>query len=326
MSDSPLQVVLGVDIGGTFTKFGFVDRLGNCPHENAIPTHADEPFKHFLARLVEAVEDLKKEMSGPFEIMGIGMGAPNANYYTGRIEKPANLSWGDTDVVSQVKKYYDLPIIITNDANAAAIGEMKFGVARGMKDFLVITLGTGLGSGFVANGELIYGSNGFAGELGHIIVDPNGRMHANGRRGAMETYVSATGIKRTVFHLLAELPDESELRDVSFHQLDGAIITEAAQRGDKVALEAFEYTGRVLGLKLADTVAHTSPEAIIFFGGLTKAGDLLLEPVKRYLEHYLLPIYRDKVKLLISGLEGRNAAVLGASALIWNELDKGEQI
>ncbi|MCU0450157.1 MAG: ROK family protein [Bernardetiaceae bacterium] len=317
--------VLGIDIGGTFSKFGFVDRQGHCPHEMSIPTHADEPFSHFLVRLVQAVEDLRAKMPA-LNLRGIGIGAPNANYYTGRIEKPANLSWGDTDVVALVKKHYDLPIVITNDANAAAIGEMKFGVAQQMKDFLVITLGTGLGSGFVANGEVIYGADGFAGELGHIIVDPNGRMHGNGRRGALEAYVSATGLKRTVFHLLAELPDDSELRDYSFNQLDGAMITEAAHRGDPIALATFEYTGRILGLKLADTVAHTSPEAIIFFGGPTKAGDLLLEPIKRHLEEYLFPIYRNKVKLLISGLEGRNAAVLGASALIWNELDKGERI
>jgi glucokinase len=317
--------VLGIDIGGTFSKFGFVDRQGNCPHEMSIPTHADEPFSHFLVRLVQAVAELQAKMPA-LNLRGIGIGAPNANYYTGRIEKPANLSWGDTDVVALVKKHYDLPIVITNDANAAAIGEMKFGVAQQMKDFLVITLGTGLGSGFVANGEVIYGADGFAGELGHIIVDPHGRVHGSGRRGALEAYVSATGLKRTVFQLLAELPDDSELRDYSFNQLDGAMITEAARRGDPIALATFEYTGRILGLKLADTVAHTSPEAIIFFGGPTKAGDLLLEPIKRHLEEYLFPIYRNKVKLLISGLEGRNAAVLGASALIWNELDKGERI
>jgi glucokinase len=317
------EFVLGIDVGGTFTKYGFVSHQGECVGENSIPTHADEPFSHFLARLVQAVEETRRTLGYEIVLRGIGMGAPNANYYTGRIEKPANLSWGDVDVVGLMGKHFkDIPIIITNDANAAAIGEMRFGAAQNMRDFVMITLGTGLGSGLVSNGQLIYGHDGFAGELGHIIVDPNGRLHPNGRRGALETYVSATGIKRTVFHLLAEYPDESELRNLSFHEMTGEHITAAAKRGDKIALEAYEYTGRILGIKLADTVAYTSPEAIIFFGGPTKAGSLLLDPIKKYMEENLFPIYRNKVKLLISALEGRNAAVLGASALVWQELDR----
>jgi glucokinase len=317
------EFVLGIDIGGTFTKYGFVNHQGECVGENSIPTHADEPFSHFIARLVQAIEESRQNIGYQITLRGIGMGAPNANYYTGRIEKPANLSWGDVDVVGLLRKHYkDIPIIITNDANAAAVGEMKFGAAKNMRDFVMITLGTGLGSGLVSNGQLIYGHDGFAGELGHIIVEPNGRMHINGRRGALETYASATGIKRTVFQLLAEYPDDSELRHLSFHEMTGEHITAAALRGDKIALEAYEYTGRILGIKLADTVAYTSPEAIIFFGGPTKAGDLLLNPIRKHMEANLFPIYRNKVKLLISALEGRNAAVLGASALVWKEIDR----
>ncbi|MCS6968124.1 MAG: ROK family protein [Cytophagales bacterium] len=321
------EYVLGVDIGGTYTKYGFVNREGNCIGESYILTHADEPFTHFLVRLVQAIEESRRALGFEIALRGIGIGAPNANYYTGRIEKPANLSWGDVDVVGQLSRHYrGIPIVITNDANAAAIGEMKFGAARNMRDFIMITLGTGLGSGIVANGKLVYGHDGFAGEMGHVIVDPNGRMHSNGRRGALETYVSASGIKRTVFYLMAEYPYESELRHLSYHEMTSEHITAAALRGDKIALEAYEYTGRILGMKLADAVAHTSPEAIIFFGGLTKAGNLLLEPVKRHMEAYLFPIYRNKVKLLISALEGKNVAVLGASALAWNEIDSNMMV
>jgi glucokinase len=236
---------------------------------------------------------------------------------------PPNLNWNEiVPLASIMEKHYGVPAALTNDANAAALGEMQFGVAKGMKNFLVVTLGTGLGSGFVVNGDIMYGADGFAGELGHVTVNPEGRMCGCGKVGCLETYVSATGIRRTVYKLLADHTEDSEMRRISFDDLTGEMITEAALRGDKIAIEAFDYTSKLLGLKLADTVALTSPEAIILFGGLTRAGAHLLEPTYKYMEQYMMPIFKNKVKLLVSGLTGANTAVLGASALIWNELDK----
>jgi glucokinase len=222
-----------------------------------------------------------------------------------------------------MKKYYPgLPIALTNDANAAAIGEMVFGGAKNMKDFVVITLGTGLGSGIVAGGNLVYGHDGLAGELGHIIALPGGRDCACGRKGCLEAYASASGIRRTIFSLLAERMIDSELRKVSFNDLTAKMISEAAQRDDKIAIEAFEYTGMILGLKLADTVAHTSPEAIFLLGGLANSKEMIINPTKKYMEEALLPVFRNKVKILLSNLPDMNAGVLGAGALVWNELDR----
>jgi glucokinase len=321
-----IPVVIGIDIGGTNTKFGIVDKEGNCLEEGAMPTRAEQEIKQFLPRLYQSIDDLLKTITTPVEIKGIGIGVPNGNYYTGTVEDAANINWGKmVPLAYLVQEHYKLPTVLTNDANAAAIGEMLFGVAQGMKDFIIITLGTGLGSGLVANGQLIYGHDGFAGELGHVIVDPDGRFHGNSNQGVLEAYVSATGIKRTAFEMMAKMIEPSPLRDVSFNQLDASMITDAALKGDPIAIACFEYTGRLLGMKLADAVAHLSPEAIILFGGLTKAGKYLLEPTKKYMEAYLFPIYRNKVKLLISGLEGKNAAVLGASALIWSELEKKKE-
>jgi glucokinase len=226
------------------------------------------------------------------------------------------------DLAALVRKLYDLPVAVTNDANAAALGEMIYGAARGMKDFIVITLGTGLGSGIVAGGELVYGADGFAGEIGHTIVDPQGRECGCGGRGHLETYASATGICRTVSELLAVRRGESELRSIAPRDLTSRMIADAARRGDSIAREAFEFTGRILGMKLADSVAHLSPEAIILFGGVASAGDLIFAPTKRSLEEYLLPIFRNKVELIPSGLKEGDAAVLGASALIWHDILK----
>lgn len=317
-----IGVTLGVDIGGTNTALGYVDRKGRCVLDTSMPTNAHQPASHFFNRLHETAEELFKTLAGKYELKGIGIGAPNANYYKGTIELPPNLSWDYVDVVAEMKKYYAVPIALTNDANAAALGEMLFGSAQGMKDFIVITLGTGLGSGIVANGEMIYGADGFAGEIGHTIVDPNGRQCGCGRKGCLETYASAIGICRTVHELLCSSMEMSELREVSFDKLTAKMVFEAAERGDPIALEAFDGTARTLGMKLADSVAHTSPEAIILFGGLAAAGDLLFKPTKRYLEEYLLNIFKGKVKLLPSGLPEGNTAVLGASALIWLELEK----
>ena len=318
-----LDFVVGVDIGGTNTVVGAVNREGELLMEQSLPTRPHEEPEKLVARIYEKIEWLRHELTVARQLRGIGIGAPNGNYYRGTVEDPPNLSWkGVVDIVGLFNKYYQVPIAITNDANAAALGEMLFGAAKGMKDFIVITLGTGVGSGIVANGQLIYGADGFAGEIGHTIYDPGGRQCGCGRRGCLETYASAGGICRTVLELLSQRKEPSELRRYSFEQLNAELITEAAKKGDPIALEAFEYTGHVLGYKLADSVAHTSPEAIILFGGLANAGNLIFDPTKRHLEKNLLPIFRNKIKLLPSGVKRANPAVLGASALIWREMEK----
>lgn len=316
------EAVIGIDIGGTYTKYGIVDREGNCLAESFTNTYTHNNFDDYLRDLHGAVERSMQFLKGQIVIRGVGIGAPNGNYYNGSIENAVNLNWrGVIPVVEKMKKYYPgLTIALTNDANAAAIGEMVFGGAKGMKDFMVITLGTGLGSGLVVGGNLVYGYDGFAGELGHVIAMNNGRDCACGRKGCLETYASATGIRRTVFWLLSERMIDSELRTVNYNNLSAKMISEAALRGDKIALEAFDYTGWVLGSKLADTVAHTSPEAIFLLGGLANARDLIIQPTQQYMEENLLPIFRNKVKILLSSLPDMNAGVLGAGALAWNEL------
>lgn len=323
------EIVVGIDIGGTNTKVGLVTREGTCLASLSMDTHAGKPIQDFfLPQLAKAIEKLLQKAKADnkkadIELKGVGMGAPNANYYTGTIEQAPNLNWGSfIPICTLVKDYVNVPVWVTNDANAAAIGEMKFGVARGMKNFVVITLGTGLGSGIVANGELLYGHDGFAGEIGHVNVNPNGRWCGCGKRGCLETYVSATGIKRTIFKLLADHNGKSELSTLSFDALNATMITEAARRGDRVAMEAFEYTGRILGMKLADTVAHLSPEAIVLFGGLANAGEFIVRPTQQHLEANLLSIYRNKVKIVLSDLKGDNTAILGSAALAWTELDR----
>jgi glucokinase len=317
-----IEIALGVDIGGTNTVFGYVDRKGNCLASASMPTNAHQKAELYFDRLQEDAKTLLNSIKEKTQLVGIGIGAPNANYYKGTIEHPPNLSWDYVDVKTTLKQYYSVPVAITNDANAAALGEMRFGAAQGMRDFIVITLGTGLGSGIVANGELIYGADGFAGEIGHTIVDPEGRQCGCGHRGCLETYASATGLCRTAFELVCKSTEPSELRSVSYEKLTSRMVFEMAQRGDHLALEAFEYTGRILGIKLADSVAHLSPEAIIFFGGLALAGDLIFKPTRQALEQHLFPNFQNKVKLLPSRLTAGNTAVLGASALIWTELEK----
>jgi len=320
------EVTLGIDVGGTNTAFGFVDINGRCLAESSILTNAHNSAADLFSRLYPEAENLYKIISDRCRLKGVGIGAPNANYYRGTVENPPNLKWGYVNVIEIIKQYYDVPAAITNDANASAIGEMLFGAAKGMKDFIVITLGTGLGSGVVVDGKLVYGSDGFAGEIGHTVYDPNGRQCGCGKKGCLETYASATGIKRTVMELIANSNAESTLRNVSYNDLDSKLIYSAALAGDKLALEAFEFTGKVLGLKLADAVAVTSPEAIILFGGLAHAGNLISEPTKRSMEENLFHVFRNKVKILQSGLPEGNSAVLGAGALIWNEIIKTEQI
>jgi glucokinase len=314
------EVVLGIDIGGTNTKMGFVDRKGQLVANAIMLTEAYQPSEIFFSRLHHQAEELFHQIQDRSILLGIGLGAPNANYYKGTIEQPPNLSWKYVDVVKTMKQWYSLPIVLTNDAKATALGEMLFGAAKGMRDFIVITLGTGVGSGIVVDGKLVYGHDGFAGEIGHTIVDVNGRLCGCGRRGCLETYASAGGICCTVEDLLKSSNSTSELRNISFEVLTSKKIFEAAQRGDSVALEAFDRTGYYLGLKLADSVAHTSPEAIFLFGGLAAAGDLIVKPTKKYLEENLLNIYKNRIPVLPSGLIGSSAAILGAAALIWNEL------
>ena len=314
-------VVVGVDIGGTSTGLGFVDRQGRVLAQASIATRGEEPAQALVLRLRDAIVGLQSGLSEPCRIQGIGIGAPNAHHHKGTVERPVNLAWGEsTDLVALVRRQFAVPVAITNDANAAAMGELLFGGARGMRDFIVITLGTGLGSGIIVNGRLVYGADGLAGELGHTVVDPDGRKCACGNRGCLETYVSARGLCRTVGALLAERTEPSPLREASPRELDSRMVFEAARTGDPIALAAFDRTARVLGMKLADAVAHTGPEAIFLFGGLSAAGELLLEPTRTYLDAFLFPAYRGKVRLLSSGLAKGDSAVLGAAALIWSEL------
>jgi glucokinase len=314
------EVAIGIDIGGTNTAFGLVDREGNCLLDGTIPTAGYTEPDAYVAAVHAQLKDLLSRLPG-ITLSGVGIGAPNGNYYNGTIEFAPNLPWkGVIPIAALFQKLTPLPVKVTNDANAAAIGEMVYGGAKDMRDFIVITLGTGLGSGIVANGELVYGHDGFAGELGHTIVDPNGRQCACGRKGCLETYASAPGIKRTVFALLGEMIAPSKMRSISFEDLTAAMISQFATEGDPIARAAFEFTGNILGIKLADAIAHTSPEAIFLFGGLANAGELIFEPTRRSMEEHVLKIYQNKVKLLPSGLKDKNVAVLGASALLWNEL------
>ncbi len=320
---SKKELTLGIDIGGTTTTFGFVDIDGNILKESQFMTQAEDHVTAYLPRLFDAIDEAMAELEEGVVIKGIGMGAPNANYFRGTVENPPNLKWGGVvNLVELMQKKYKIPTVITNDANAAALGELRFGAARNMKNFILITLGTGLGSGIVVNGDVVYGHSGFAGEMGHLIVNYDGRLCGDGRRGCLEAYVSVTGIRRTVSKLLADSLVGSELRDVSQSELTGELITQAALKGDKIALEAFEYTGHILGQKLADTVLITSPEAIILFGGLANAKDLIFEPTLRHMEQSLFGPFKGTVKLMMSELQHRNAAVLGASGLIWHELEK----
>jgi glucokinase len=317
------DVTIGIDIGGTNTKYGIVDREGNVLHQGNIPTTQFEDFQDYFNAMADAIRKGISELPASMKLVGIGVGAANGNYYTGNIERATNLRWkGVLPLARLFNEAFDVPCILTNDANAAAVGEMIYGNAKNMKDFVVITLGTGLGSGFVCGGVLLNGKHGIAGEVGHTSVNPNGRYCNCGKRGCLETYVSATGIKRTVYKLLADHLEPSELRGISFEDLNTKMISEAANRGDVVAKEAFEYTGRILGMKLAETVVHTDPEAIFLFGGLSMAGDLIFKPTIRHMEANLMPLFRGKIKVLPSAMSNQAAPILGASSLVWDYLDK----
>lgn len=317
-------MAIGIDIGGTNTKFGIVDRKGKILTSGVLPTGKYKTPDSFVNALHNQLKAQIKKTGGIGQFRGIGIGAPNGNIHTGNIEHAANLKWkGIVPLAKLVKSKFNLPVVVTNDANAAAIGEMMFGAAKGMKDFLVITLGTGVGSGIVTNGQLVYGHDGFAGELGHIIIIPDGRRHkGTGKRGSLESYASATGVVETAKELLEHTNKQSLLRKVPIGKMTSQIIYQAAMKGDKIAKEVFEVTGKFLGLALANAVMIFSPQAIILFGGLTKAGKILLNPTRDEMESNLIKNFQNKVKLKISSLRESQAAILGASALVWDLKEK----
>jgi glucokinase len=312
--------VIGVDIGGTNTKFGIVDSKGNILEQDRLQTNAHESVQDFIDELHNKLTPMIQKAGGPGQIRGIGIGAPNGNYYTGNIEYAPNLKWrGIIPLARLVSESFQLPTKLTNDANAAAMGEMMYGCAKGMKHFIVITLGTGVGSGIVIDGKIVLGFDGFAGELGHTIIRPGGRMHkGTGIRGTLESYASATGVRETALEMLTENPrEESLLRDYSINDLiTSQTVYECAIKGDKIANQIFEFTGQILGEALANFVMFSAPEAIVLFGGLTKAGDLIMNPTRQAMEANLIQIFKNKIKLMFSELKEADAAILGASALV----------
>ena len=311
--------VVGIDIGGTNTVFGIVDANGNVLASNSIKTQAYPELEDNIEALGNGLLELISKNGGAERINGIGVGAPNANYYTGNIEHAANLPWkGIVPFAKMLSDKVGLPVSLTNDANAAAIGEMKYGAARGMRDFIMITLGTGVGSGVVANGQLIYGHDGNAGELGHVIVRRDGRPCGCGNKGCLETYTSATGVARTAKEFLLNRKEDSLLRKIDLDKITSKDVFDAAMAGDQIAKDIFAFTGQVLGEALADFVKFSSPEAFVLFGGLAKAGDLLFNPVKKAMDDNLMPVFKGKVKVLFSQMKDADAAVLGASALAWD--------
>lgn len=315
--------VIGVDLGGTNTVFGIVNATGEIVCEASIKTQMYKTADEFVSAGLECVKPLIEKVGGISQIEGMGIGAPNANFYNGCIEQAPNLLWGKGCVVPLADMFSrgleNIPVRLTNDANAAAMGEMAYGAARDMKNFIVITLGTGVGSGIVVDGKLLYGHDGFAGELGHVTMvrGAEGRKCGCGRTGCLETYCSATGVARTARELLATTDTPSVLREKTPEQIESLDVSIAAGKGDALANQIFEFTGKMLGEACADFAVFSSPEAFIFFGGLVKAGDLIMEPIRRAYEAHVMPIFRGKAKFMVSELMDKNAAVLGASALAW---------
>ena len=311
--------MVGIDIGGTNTVFGIVDARGTVIASDSIKTGAYELPETYVDEVCKHLLPLIEANGGVDKIKGIGVGAPDGNYYTGNIEFAPNLPWkGVVPLAAMFEERLGIPVALTNDANAAAVGEMTYGAARGMKDFIMITLGTGVGSGIVINGQVVYGHDGFAGELGHVIVRrENGRMCGCGRKGCLEAYCSATGVARTAREFLAARTEPSLLRAIPAESITSKDVYDAAVKGDQLALDIFEFTGTLLGEALADAIAFSSPEAIILFGGLAKAGSYILNPVQKAIDANVLSIYKGKTKLLLSELKDADAAVLGASALGW---------
>ena len=320
-------VSLGIDIGGTNTKYGVVDSKGNVLASSSLPTRKYEKIEDYVAGISNALKEMLAGLPNEVELSGIGIGAPNANYFTGNIEMAPNLRWkGMIPLTDLFGAHFGVPITITNDANAAAIGEMMYGAAKGEKDFIMITLGTGVGSGFVVNGTLVYGHDGFAGEFGHVTAIRDGRLCTCGKRGCVETYASARGLVLTVQEELAASTEESELSHILPEDLTPKHVFLAAENGDAIAQHAFEYTGKILGQALADIIAITSPKAIYLFGGVARAGDYILKPTKKYMEKNLMPIFKNKVDIIPSQLPGSDAAIVGASALVWKETQTLPQV
>lgn len=314
------KLAIGIDIGGTNISYGVVTEEGIVKLKESFPIGDFTDVNIFVDYLSERINHSLAGLSASFQLMGVGIGAPNGNYYTGSIEYAPNLAWkGIIPIAEILSKKINLPVKLTNDANAAAMGEMIYGNAKKLKDFLMVTLGTGLGSGFVANGKIILGHDGFAGELGHAIFDPNGRMCNCGRKGCLETYASASGIVRTVKEFLTNSEEPSVLRTIPFEEITSESIYKASLERDSIALKAFDYTAYVLGVMLANAVAITSPEVIFLFGGLANAGDRIFKPVKKYMNQHLLEIYKNKIELKPSALPENDAAILGAAALVWDE-------
>ena len=321
--ESQKPYVIGVDLGGTNTVFGIVDTYGKIVAEDSIKTQKYKTAEEFVEAGVACLLPLIAQGGGTEKIEGMGIGAPNANYYTGAIEIAPNIAWAHDSVVplgEMFSQKLGIPVHLTNDANAAALGEMTYGAARGMKNFIVITLGTGVGSGIVINGQLVYGHDGFAGELGHVTMvrGEEGRVCGCGRKGCLECYCSASGMARTAREMLANTDRPSLLREKNPADIESLDVSIAAGKGDEVANEIFQFTGKMLGEACADFTAFSSPEAYIFFGGLCKAGDLIMKPIEESYNRAVMPIYRGKAKFLVSGLMNANAAVLGASALVWD--------
>ncbi len=314
--------VIGLDLGGTNSVFGIVDNLGNIKATTAVKTQAYDNVEDYVKASVAALDAIISEVGGIDTIQGMGIGAPNANYYEGTIEYAANIAWAHELVVPLAKMFEQalgIPVAITNDANAAAVGEMTYGVARGMKNFIMLTLGTGVGSGIVVNGQLVYGCDGFAGELGHVVMRrENGRRCGCGRCGCLEAYCSATGVARTAREMLAHTDAPSLLREKDPEAITSLDVSLAANKGDKIALDVYAFTGEMLGEACADFAAFSSPEAFVFFGGLAKAGELIMKPIRESYDRHVFHAFKGRAKFLVSSLDGSNAAVLGASAIGWD--------
>lgn len=316
--------VIGLDLGGTNSVFGIVDARGDIKATTAIKTQGYKTVEEYVDACVAALQPIIDTVGGIEKIKAMGIGAPNGNFYTGAIEYAPNLPWAHDCVVPLAKMFSerlkDLPVALTNDANAAALGEMTYGAARGMKNFIEITLGTGVGSGIVINGQMVYGSDGFAGELGHVTMvrGEEGRVCGCGRKGCLEAYCSATGVARTARQFLSESNEESILRQYKPKDITSLEVSLAAAKGDKLAKRVYDFTGKMLGEACADFTTFCSPEAYVFFGGLTKAGDLLMKPLVEAYNNHVMPIFKGKAKFLISTLDGSSAAVLGASAVGWD--------
>lgn len=311
-----IKVIAGIDIGGTNTALGLVAENGRILNESSFSTRKYAKSADFMHFLIAEIDKLLQNQTDHCELIGIGAAAPMANYYKGTIESPANLDWGEVQFVKRLQEHFHVRTVITNDGNAAAYGEMIYGSAQGLRNFIMLTLGTGLGGGIILNGEIFYGAEGLAGELGHIIVEPGGRECGCGRAGCLETYVSATGICRTAVMLLAQKQTASVLRRFSPDQITAEKIAQSAAAGDVLAAEAFQFTGRILGPALANIVVTFNPEAIILFGGLAKAGDLLINPTQASFRKHLLNIYKNEPRILISDMQDGHSAIRGAAALV----------